>query len=128
MHAKKVWKLFKIKNMGKYHDLYVRSDVAQLSDVFENFRSICLKIYELDPSYFVSTPGFAFEAMLKCTKAKLELMTDINMVLMTEKDIRGGLTKVVKKHSIANHKHLPGYGATKKSIFLQYLDANDLYG
>ena len=95
---------------------------------FENFRSICLKIYELDPSYFVSTPGFAFEAMLKCTKAKLELMTDINMVLMTEKGIRGGLTQVVKKHSIANHKYLPGYGATKGSIFLQYLDANDLYG
>ena len=82
LHAKKVWKFFKIKDNGEYHDLYVRSDVAQLSDVFENFRSIYSKIYELDPSYFVSTPGFAFEAMLKCTKAKLELMTDINMVLI----------------------------------------------
>ena len=103
--------------MGKYHDLYVRSDVAQLSDVFENFRSICSKIYELDPSYFVSTPGFAFEAMLKCTKAKLELMTDMNMVLMTEKDIRGGLTQVVKKHSIANHKYLQVMTPLKRVYF-----------
>ena len=116
------------KDMGEYHDLYVRSDVAQLSDVFENFRSLCLKIYELDPSYFVSTPALAFEARLKCTKVKLELLTDIEMVLMVEKGIRGGLTQVVKRHAVANHKYLPGYDASKKSVFLQYLDANNLYG
>ena len=127
-HAKKVWQFFKIKDMGEYHDLYVRSDVAQLSDVFENFRSLCLKKYELDTSYFVSTPGLAFEAMLKCTKVKLELLTDIDMVHMVEKGIRGGLTQVVKKHAVANHKYLPSYDASKKSLFLQYPDANNLYG
>ena len=114
--------------MGEYHDLYVRSDVGQLSDVFENFRSLCLKIYELDPSYFVSTPGFAFEAMLKCTKVKLELLTDKEMVVMVEKGIRGALTQVVKKHAVANHKYLPNYDSLKKSVFLQNLDANNLYG
>ena len=84
-NAKKVWKFFKIKDLGKYHLLYVQTDVAQLSDVYENFRSLCLYRYELDPSYFISTPGLAFEAMLKHTKVKLELLTDIDMVLMVEK-------------------------------------------
>ena len=67
-HAKKVWNLFKIKNLGEHHDLYVQADTAQLSDVFENFRYSCLKDYDLDPTYFVSTPSLAFEAMLKMTK------------------------------------------------------------
>ena len=67
-HAKNIWSVFKIKNLGKYHDLYVQSDTAQLTDVFENFRTLCLKEYELDPTYFVSTPGLALEAMLKMTK------------------------------------------------------------
>ena len=94
-HAKNVWQFFKIKDMGEYHDLYLCCDVAQLSDVFENFRSICFKIYELDPLYFVSTPSLAFEAMLKCTKVRLELLTDIEMVLMVEKSIRGELTRML---------------------------------
>ena len=127
-HAKKVWQSFKMKDLGGYHYVYVQSDVAQLSDVFENFRSLCLKRYELDPSHFVSTPGLAFEAMLKWTKVKVELLTDIDMVLMVEKGIRGGLTQVVKRHAAANHEYLPSYGSSKKSLFLQYLDANNLYG
>ena len=92
------------------------------------FRYLCLKNYDLDPTYFVSTPSLAFEAKLKITKVKIELLTDIDMILMTEKAIRGGLTQVVKKHAIANNKYLPTYDKTKKSVFLQYLDANNLYG
>ena len=127
-HANKVWDVFETKTLGDYHDLYVQADTAQLSDVFESFRSLCLKEYQLDPAYFVSTPSLANEAMLKITKAKIELLTDINMVLMIEKGIRGGLTQVIKKHSIANNKYLPCYDSTKKSVYLQYLDANNLYG
>ena len=56
-HAQKIWDVFKIKNLGEYYDLYVQSDTLLLSDVFENFRNMCLKIYELDPVYFVSAPG-----------------------------------------------------------------------
>ena len=67
-HAKKVWNTFKIKYLAKFHDLYVQSDTAQLTDVLENFRSICLKEYKIDPCYFVSTPGLALEAMLRITK------------------------------------------------------------
>ena len=68
--AKNVWEHFEIKNRGEHHDLYVQADTAQLRDVFENFRSLCLKEYQLDPAYFVSTPSLAFEVMLKITKAK----------------------------------------------------------
>ena len=58
-HAQKVWEVFEIKNRGEYHDLYVQSDTLLLADVFENFRNMCLEIYELDPTYFVSAPGLA---------------------------------------------------------------------
>ena len=126
-HALKVCGIFNIKNLGEYHDLYVESGTAQLADVFENFRNICLKIYQLDPAYFVSTPGLALEAMLKTTKVKIELFTDIDMHLMTENGIKGGLTQVVKKYGIANNKYLPNYNKNIKSSYLQYLDANNLY-
>ena len=106
----------------------MQADTAQLSDVFENFKYLCLKDYDLDPTYFVSTPSLAFEAMLKMTKVKIELLTDIDMILMTEKAICGGLTQAVRKHGIANNKCLPTYDKTKKSVFLQYLDAKNLYG
>ena len=96
-HAKKVWEHFEIKTLGGYDDLYVLADTAQLSHVFENFRSLCLKQYKLDPAYFVSIPSLAFEAMLKITKAKIELFTVIDMVLMTEKGICGSLTQVIRK-------------------------------
>ena len=99
-----------------------------MSDVFEHFRYLCFKEYDLDPTSFVSTPSLAFEAMLKVTKAKVDLFTYIDMVLMTEKAIRGGLTQVIRKHTIANDKYLRSYDKSKKNVFLQYLDANNLYG
>ena len=112
-HAKKVWDRFKLKNIGEYHDLYVQADTAQLSDVFENFRTLCLKQYQLDPAYFISTPSLSLEAMLKIKKPKIELFTDIDIVLMTEKGIRGGLTQAVSKHAIPNNKYLPNYDKSK---------------
>ena len=127
-HVKKVWNVFGMKTMGNYHNLNVQADTAQLSDVFESFRSTYLKVYNLDPAYFVSTPSLAFQAMLKVTKVEIETFTDIDMILMTEKGIRGGLTQVTKKHAVANNKYLPNYDSTKKSVFLQYLIANNLYG
>ena len=94
---KKVWDVFEINILGEYHDVYVQVDTAQLSNAFENFKSLCLQEHQLDPAYFVSTPSLVFEAMLKITKIKIELFTDINMVLMTKKGIRRGLTQVFKK-------------------------------
>ena len=89
-HAKNVFNKH-CKNMGDYHDLYVQTDTLLLADVFENFRNMCLEIYELDPSYFYSAPGLAWQACLKKTGVKLELLTDIDMLLMFEKGIRGGM-------------------------------------
>ena len=94
-HAQKVWDVFEIKKLGKYHDFYVQSDTLLLEDVFENFRNKCLEIYELGPGCFVSVPGLAWQACLKKTEVKLELLTDYDMLLMIEKGIRG---KFVKQH------------------------------
>ena len=77
-----------IKNLGEYHDLYLKNGTLLLADVFENFREMCFKIYHLDPAKFLSAPGIAWQADLKKTKAKLELLTDIDMLLMVEKGIR----------------------------------------
>ena len=84
-HGKRVCKVFEIKNLGEYHDLNVQSDTLLLADVFENFRNMCLEIYELDSARFLTVPGLAWEAALKKTKVKLDLLTDIDMLLMVEK-------------------------------------------
>ena len=89
-HAKRVCKVFQIKNLGEYHDLYVQSDTLLLGDVFENFRSMCREIYELDPAKFLSAPVLAWQSALKKTKVKLDLFTDIDILLMVEKSIREG--------------------------------------
>ena len=78
-HAQNVWNNFNIKNLGEYHDLYVQSDTTQLADIFEQFRTLCLNEYKLDPAYFCTTPGLAFEACLKMNNVKLELLTDIDV-------------------------------------------------
>ena len=90
-NPKRVCKDFEIKKLGEYHDLYAQGDTLLLADVFENFRNMCIKIYELDPTKLVSTPGLAWQAALKETKVKLELLTDINMLLLAEKGIRRGI-------------------------------------
>ena len=104
-HAQKVWDVFKIKNLGEYHDLYVKSDTLLLADVFENFRNMCLNIYELDPVYFVSAPGLAWQACLKKTKVQLELLTDYDIILMTEKGIRGEICQASHRHVKANNPY-----------------------
>ena len=102
-HAQKVSDVFKMKNLGEYYDLYVQSDRLLLADTFENFRNMCLNIYELDPIYFVSAPGLAWQACLKKTEVKLELLTDYDMILMTEKDIRGGICQSTYMYAKANN-------------------------
>ena len=89
-HAKRVCKDFEIKNLREYLDLYVRSDTLLLTDVFENFRNMCLELYELDPAYFLSMPGLARQAVSKKAKVRLDLLTNTDMLLMIEKGIREG--------------------------------------
>ena len=90
-HAKNFCKDFEIKNLGEYHAMYIQGDTSLLADVFENFRNMCLEIYELDPAKFLSAPGLAWQAAFKKTKVKLDVLTDIDMLLMVEKGIRGGI-------------------------------------
>ena len=90
-HSKRVCKDFEVKNLLEYHDLYIPSDTLLLADVFEIFKNMCIKIYELDPAKFLSAPGLAWQEALKKTKVKLDLLTDTNMLLMVEKGIRGGI-------------------------------------
>ena len=124
----KVWDVFEIKNRGEYHDLYVQSDTLLLADVFENFRNKCLEIYELDPIYFVSAPGLAWQACLKKTGVKLELLTDIDMLLMVEKGTRGGICQATHRYAKANNKYMKNYDKNNEPSYIEYLDANNLYG
>ena len=89
-HGKTVFEYLINKNLGDYHDLYVQSDTILLADVFENFRNTCINVCELDPAHFLSAPGLAWQACLRKTKVKLELLTDVDMLLMVEEGIRGG--------------------------------------
>ena len=86
-HAQKVWDTFNIQNLGEYHDLYVQLDTLLLSDVYENFRDLCSDIYQLDSAHFLSAPGLAWQACLKMTKVKLELLLDEDMFLMNERNM-----------------------------------------
>ena len=127
-HAQKVFEEFKLKNLGDYHDLYVQSDTLLLADVFENFRNKCIEIYELDPAHFLSAPGLAWQACLKKTKVKLELLTDYQMLLMIEEGIRGGMCQSTHRYAKANNKYMKNYDKSIESSYLMYLDANNLYG
>ena len=127
-HAINVWNTFECKTIRDYHDLYLKSDVLLLADVFENFRKTCLHHYKLDPAHYYTSPGLAWDACLKETKQKLQLLDDYDMLMMIERGIRGGITHISKRYAEANNKYMSDYNADEESTFIQYLDANNLYG
>ena len=99
------------------------------ADVFEKFRNKCIRIYELDPAHLLSVPGLAWQACLKKTEVKLELLTDIDMLLMVEKGTRGGICYAIHRYAKANNKYVKEkYDKNKESSYLIYLGANNLYG
>ena len=127
-HAKRVFKSLNNKNLGDYHDVYVESDTLLLADVFKNFRKMCIKVYELDPAHFFSAPGLAWQACLKKTGVKLELRPDFDMLLMIEKGIREETCHAILRYAKANNKYMKDYNKDEEESFLQYGDANNLYG
>ena len=127
-HALNVWNTFQCKTIRDYHNLYLKSDVLLLADVFENFRKTCLKHYKLDPAHYFTSPGLAWDACLKQTGQELQLLHDYDMLMLFEKGIRGGITHISKRFAEANNKYMSDYDPAKPSTFIQYLDANNLYG
>ena len=127
-HGNNVFNNFKLNNLGDYHDLYLQSDTLLLADVFENFRDVCINVYELRPAHFLSLPGLAWQACLKKTNIELELLTDYDMLLMVEEGIRGGICHSIQQYSKANNKYMKGFNNNEESSYIHYLDANNLYG
>ena len=126
--AKHIWNTFNFKNLGEYHDLYLKTDVLLLCDVSEKFINTCLSYYVLDPCHYFSSPGLSWDAMLKMTKIELELINDIDMHLFIEKGMRGGISYIAKRYSKANNKYTKDYDNSEETTFIMYFDANNLYG
>ena len=117
-HAQKVFKELKLKNLSDYHDLYVQSDTLLLADVFQNFQNKCIEICELKPAQFLSAPGLVWQACLKKTEVRLELLTDIDMLLMVEKGIQGGICHAIHRYAKANNKYTKNYNKNIESSYL----------
>lgn len=127
-HALRVWQTFDIRSLGEYHDFYVKSDVILLADVFENFRKLCKQFYDLDPAHLTTLPSLSWQACLKMTDVKLELLTDNNMLVFIEKGVRGGVSQISHRLATANNELCPDYDSSQDKSHIMYWDVNNLYG
>ena len=127
-HAQNVFKILECKNLAEYTELYCKSDVLLLADVWEAFVNVCLEKYKLDPSHYITAPSLFNDAMLKMMGVKLELLTDNEMYLFYEKGIRGGISTVMNRYAKANNPYMDDYDPNVPTSYIQYLDANNLYG
>ncbi|KAF4520795.1 hypothetical protein B566_EDAN002371 [Ephemera danica] len=128
-HAQNVWKVFKCRTLRDYLAIYLKADVALLTDVFEEFRTVCLHAYELDPCWYYTAPSLAWDAALKYTGVKLDLVQDLEIIEMVERGIRGGVAQCTKRFAVARNKYTeekPRPGCEPN--YIAYLDANNLYG
>lgn len=127
-HACLVWTTFNIQNLGHYTDLYLKTDVLLLTDIYEKFRKTCKKHYGLDPAFYLTAPSLSFDAMLLKTDIELELLEDLSMVRMIQSGIRGGVCMCSHRFVKANNYYMSDYDPSKDNIYLTYLDCNNLYG
>ena len=128
MICEKIWDKFKMKNMGDYHDHYLKKDVLLLNDVFQKFIDSCLKYYGLNPCHYFSAPGLSWDAMLKMTDVNLKKISDIDQYLFIEKGSTRGVSHIAKRYAKANNKYMSDYDSNKQSRLITYLDKNNLYG
>ena len=117
-----------MNTMCDYHDLYLKTDVLLLADVFEKFINTCLQYYGLDPCHYFSSPGLRWDAMLKMSGIELKLISDIDMDLIIEKGMKRCISYITKRHSKVNNKYMQSYDVNEPIKFITYLDANNLYG
>lgn len=123
IHAQNVWNKFGIQTLGEYSDLYLKTDVLLLADVFENFRNTCIATHSLDPAHYFGAPGLSFDAMLKYTDVSIELFTDVDMLMFAENGIRGGVSQINKRYTKANNQYMNDeFDASKEKSYLLYLD------
>ncbi|KAJ8983456.1 hypothetical protein NQ317_013331 [Molorchus minor] len=127
-HAKNVWDIFECKSLRDYSNIYLKSDVLLLADIFENYRNTCLKTYKLDPAWYFSAPGLSWDAMLLYTGVELELLTDPDIVHFFKKGVRGGVSTCVNRKAIANNPFVQNYNSLEPVNYIMYLDATNLYG
>ena len=118
--CERIWDRFNMKNMGGYHDHYLKKDVLLLTDAFEKLIDICLKYYTLDPCHYFSTSGLIWDAMLKITGVKLEKISDIDKYYFIEKGSRGRISYIAKRYAKANNKYMNDYDLEKPSTFITY--------
>lgn len=122
-----VWKNFKIKTLGEYSQLYMKTDVLLLADVFENFRNTCLRIYKLDPVHYYTSPGLSWDSMLKYTGVKIELQTDIEKFIFIEKGTRGGISQCSKRYIKGNNEFTIDYNHDEETVYGAYIDREFIY-
>ena len=127
-HAQNVWREFEMKTFKDYLNLYNKTDVLLLADVFENSERSSWKNYSLDPAWYFTAPGLAWDAALKITEVRLELLSDSDLLLMFEKGIRGGISTICNRYGKANSKYMKDFNPEEPSKFISYLNANNLYG
>jgi hypothetical protein len=123
-----MWGRFDCKTLGDYHDLYLLTDVLLLADVFTVFGNMCKTYYDLDCFQYLTLSHFAWNAMLKKTDVKLDLVCDLEMYLMIESGKRGGMVQASKRYVKANNKYMKDYDPAEETSYIEYVDANNLYG
>ena len=120
-HAQNIWSSFNLKNLGEYSDLYLKTDVLLLADVFENFRKVCKQHYNLDAAHYYTAPGLAWDSMLKKTNVCLDLLTDVDDYKWIQHNIKGGISSCQKRYATANNKYInPSIDPSIKPNYLFY--------
>ena len=127
-HACSVWERFGCRSMREYNELYMKSDVLLLADIFEEFREVCVRNYGLDPAHYVSAPQLSWDSMLKLTSCSLDLISDPEMFRFIDRGIRGGVSNIVCRFARANNPYMSTFDAALPTSYIIDLDANNLYG
>ena len=127
MHAKRICKGFKIKNLGEYHDLYLKGGTLILADVFGKLREMSLKVYHLDSAKFPSAPRLAWQAALTKT-SKIRIINWYWYAVNGRKGIKGGICHSIHQYAKANNKYMKDYNRNKEPSYLKYWNVNYLYG